>query len=110
MRAIEKAEALHPGLVPEPTLFYSRRIGLSGSRAVPIVAGARLSGKAGAWNIGALNIESDDLARTGTLPGALQTNFNVLRVRRDIFRRSTIGGMFTNRSLSASGSGSCRWG
>src|SRR6185369_15625461 len=29
-----------------PALFYSRRIGLSGSRAVPIVAGARLSGKA----------------------------------------------------------------
>jgi hypothetical protein len=78
---------------------------------VPIVAGARLSGKAGAWNIGALNIESDDLAPTGTLPGALQTNFNVLRVRRDIFRRSTIGGMFTNRSLSASGSGSNQaWG
>ena len=94
-----------------PALFYSRRIGLSGSRAVPIVAGARLSGKAGAWNIGALNIESDDLAPTGTLPGALQTNFNVLRVRRDIFRRSTIGGMFTNRSLSASGSGSNQaWG
>jgi hypothetical protein len=94
-----------------PALFYSRRIGLSGSRAVPIVAGARLSGKAGAWNIGALNIESDDLAPTGTLPGALQTNFNVLRVRRDIFRRGTIGGMFTNRSLSASGSGSNQaWG
>jgi len=94
-----------------PALFYSRRIGLSGSRAVPIVAGARLSGKAGAWNIGALNIESDDLAPTGTLPGALQTNFNVLRVRRDIFRRSTIGGLFTNRSLSASGSGSNQaWG
>jgi hypothetical protein len=94
-----------------PVLFYSRRIGLSGSRAVPIVAGARLSGKAGAWNIGALNIESDDLAPTGTLPGALQTNFNVLRVRRDIFRRGTIGGMFTNRSLSASGSGSNQaWG
>src|SRR5438093_2251520 len=94
-----------------PALFYSRRIGLSGSRAVPIVAGARLSGKAGAWNIGALNIESDDLAPTGTLPGALQTNFNVLRVRRDIFRRSTIGRMFANRSLSASGSGSNQaWG
>ena len=94
-----------------PALFYSRRIGLSGSRAVPIVAGARLSGKAGAWNIGALNIESDDLAPTGTVPGARQTNFNVLRVRRDIFRRGTIGGMFTNRSLSASGNGSNQaWG
>jgi hypothetical protein len=94
-----------------PALFYSRRIGLNGSRAVPIVAGARLSGKAGAWNIGALNIESDDLGLTGTLPRALQTTIHELRVRRDIFRRSTIGGMFTNRSLSASGSGSNQaWG
>ena len=90
-----------------PALFYSRRIGLSGSSAVPIVAGARLSGKAGAWNLGAVNIESDDLPAAG----ALQTNFNVLRVRRDILRRSTIGGMFTNRSVSASGSGSNQaWG
>src|SRR5436309_1775566 len=71
-----------------PAVFYSRRIGLSESRAVPIIAGARLSGKAGAWNIGALDIESDDLPSAG----ALQTNFNVLRVRRDILRRSTIGG------------------
>jgi hypothetical protein len=28
------------------------------------------------------------------------TNFTVLRVKRDILRRSTIGAMFTNRSES----------
>jgi hypothetical protein len=102
-----------PGVNPAPisgdapALFYSRRIGLNGSRAVPIVAGGRLSGKAGAWNVGALDIESDELLSAS----APQTNFNVLRVRRDILRRSTIGGIFTNRSVSASGSGSNHaWG
>ena len=29
------------------------------------------------------------------------TNFTVVRVKRDILRRSTIGAMFTNRSVSA---------
>jgi len=84
-----------------PAVFYSRRIGLNGARVVPIVAGGRLSGKAGAWNIGALNIQSDrDTA------GAVDTNFTVLRIRRDIMRRSTIGGIFTGRSASASRAGS----
>ena len=41
-------------------IFYSRRIGLSGGRPVPIVAGGRLTGKAGNWNIGALSITTDD--------------------------------------------------
>jgi hypothetical protein len=84
-----------------PAVFYSRRIGLNGARAVPIVAGGRLSGKAGAWNIGALNIQSDHDAA-----GAVDTNFTVLRIRRDIMRRSTIGGIFTGRSASASRVGS----
>ena len=33
------------------------------------------------------------------------TNFTVLRVKRDILRRSTIGGIFTNRSVSLLGDG-----
>jgi hypothetical protein len=90
-----------------PTLFYSRRIGLSNGRPIPIVAGGRLNGKAGAWNIGALNIESDD----DQTAKALQTNFTVLRLRRDVLRRSTIGAMFTSRSRAVSGIGSNQaWG
>ena len=79
-----------------PQLFYSRRIGLFGSRSVPIVGGGRLTGKVGSWSIGALNIESDD----DETVRAAQTNFTVLRLRRDVFRRSTVGAMFTNRSAS----------
>jgi hypothetical protein len=90
-----------------PALFYSRRIGLSGNRTVPIIGGGRVTGKAGAWNIGALSIEADADAAAQ----ARQTNFTVVRVRRDILRRSTLGGIFTSRSKTVSGVGSNEvWG
>ena len=85
-----------------PSIFYSRRIGLAGSRAVPVIAGARLSGKAGAWTIGGLTMQTDD----DEVSGAEQTNFSVLRVRRDILRRSTIGAIITERSVSTISTGS----
>ena len=34
------------------------------------------------------------------------TNFTVVRVKRDILRRSTVGAMFTNRSVSTVAAGS----
>ena len=84
-----------------PTLFFSRRIGLDQGRTVPIVAGGRLTGKAGDFSVGAINI------RTGDAPGAgaAATNFSVLRVKRDILRRSRVGALFTNRSVSLKGDG-----
>ena len=85
-----------------PTLFFSRRIGLQGGDVVPILAGGRLTGKIGAFDVGALNIQTGN----ELLSGAPTTNFTVLRVKRDILRRSTIGGIFTNRSVSLLGDGS----
>ncbi len=85
-----------------PTVFYSRRIGLQGSTAIPINAGARLSGRVGRYSIGGLNIGTDDI-------GSLRvpaTNFTVARVRRDVLRRSTVGVLFTNRSDSTVAAGS----
>ena len=85
-----------------PTLFYSRRIGLQYGTVVPIVGGGRVTGKIGAFDIGALNIQTDD----EVLAAAEETNFTVVRIRRDIFRRSSVGAMFTNRSVSLVGDGS----
>ena len=85
-----------------PTIFFSRRIGLEQGQAVPILAGARLTGKAGKFSLGALNIQTDDAPGVG----ARSTNFTVLRVKRDILRRSAIGAMFTGRSVSTVGPGS----
>ena len=85
-----------------PTLFYSRQIGLQNGTVVPIVGGGRVTGKIGAFDVGALNIQTDD----EVLADAQMTNFTVVRVKRDILRRSTIGGLFTNRSVSLVGDGS----
>ena len=79
-----------------PSLFYSRRIGLNGGRVIPIDVGGRLTGKVGSYGIGAMNIETRDDAVSRTP----RTNFSVLRLKRDILRRSTIGAIVTNRSQS----------
>jgi hypothetical protein len=85
-----------------PLLFYSRRIGLSEGREVPIIAGGRVSGRIGRYSLGLLNIETDDVP--GSETGA--TNFSVVRVKRDILRKSSVGAVLTGRSLSQTGAGS----
>ena len=84
-----------------PTLFFSRRIGLERGQTVPILAGGRLTGKAGKFSIGAVSIQTDDSTSASTVG----TNFTVLRVKRDILRRSRIGAIFTGRSVSTVGPG-----
>ena len=84
-----------------PAVFYSRRIGLSGARAIPIMAGGRLSGRVGNFTVGLLDIESDSV-EGAAIPS---TDFSVIRVKRDILRRSYVGALFTSRSVSQSGTG-----
>ncbi len=81
-----------------PILFFSRRIGLSQGQSVPVVAGGRVTGTVGKFGIGALNIETDDKISAG----AVATNFSVVRVKRDILRRSNIGVLATRRTPAAS--------
>jgi hypothetical protein len=76
-----------------PVMFFSRRIGLSGNQEVPILAGGRVTGRAGRNTVGLLNIETKASERAG----AAATNFSVVRVRRDILRRSAIGLIGTHR-------------
>ncbi len=84
-----------------PAMFYSRRIGLYRGRAVPIEAGARLTGRTGRYTLGLLNIQADD----EPVSGALATNFGVMRLKRDILRRSSVGVIYTRRSLDQTGTG-----
>jgi hypothetical protein len=79
-----------------PYLFFSRRIGLDQARVIPLNAGGRVTGKAGKFTFGALNVQTgdDDTARIRS------ANFTVLRAKRDILRRSSIGGMFTHRTAT----------
>jgi hypothetical protein len=85
-----------------PLLFFSRRIGLAGSRAVPIVAGGRLTGKVHRTTIGVLDVRSGEDAASASVG----TNFSVLRVKQDVGRRSSVGALFTDRSVSLTGPGS----
>ncbi len=85
------------GVRREADLVFTRRIGLSSSGGiVPLLAGARLSGRQGAYNVGIMNMQTDALDDFG-VPGE---NFTVARLRRDIFDRSNVGVLFTNRQNS----------
>ena len=77
-----------------PIMFYSRRIGLDNARQIPIRAGGRLTGRVGRFSLGLLDLQTgdEDVSKT---PAA---NFSVLRVKRDILRKSSIGMIFTGRS------------
>ena len=85
-----------------PVLFYSRRIGLHEGAEVPIYGGGRLTGRVGRFSVGALNVQTGDVPTAG----AQSTNFTVVRVKRDLFRRSSIGGIYTRRSVSTLSPGS----
>lgn len=91
---LENAGFFTVGNPGEIDLFFSRRIGIGpAGEAIPITAGGRLSGKAGRYNVGLLNMQTDNLG--DRLAGS---NFSVMRVSRDLPNRSTIGGMFINRA------------
>ena len=85
-----------------PYLFYTRRIGLNNGAVIPIDVGGRLTGKLGPYAVGLMNIGTASDAASGTDA----TNFTVLRLKRDVLRRSSVGVMATNRSLATLGLGS----
>ena len=77
------------------TLFHSRRIGLAGrGEPIPILGGARLTGRTGGVEVGLLNLQ------TQSSPGLPAENFSVLRARRSLFGTSDIGAIFVNRQAT----------
>ena len=89
-----------------PQLFYSRQIGLESGAEVPIIGGGRLTGKVGSFDVGVLNIQTQGPDGFFDIDGPKATNFSVVRLRRDIFSRSSVGALFGNRSQSVLGTGS----
>jgi len=86
-------------------LFYSRRIGIVDGHQQPISGGVKMIGKIGKYQVGILNmltektvIKDEDDDSLETFPA---TNFTVLRLKRELLKRSNVGIMFLNRqSLS----------
>jgi hypothetical protein len=85
-----------------PVLFYSRRIGLNQGRVVPLEVGGRLTGRAGRYTIGVIG------TRTGEeVASASPANtFTVVRLKRDILARSSVGLIATGRARAMGGVGS----
>lgn len=93
---LENAGQFSVGSPGEVDLFFSRRIGISDDGSlVPIIGGARLSGKVGQTNIGFLSMFTDDVSDAGIE----KNNFTVARVNHNVSgTRSSVGGIFINRS------------
>ena len=77
------------------TLFHSRRIGLTGTgEPIPILGGARLTGRAAGLEVGVLNLQT----RAGR--GLPAENFSVVRARRSVFGTSDVGAILINRQAT----------
>ncbi|MDA2933243.1 carbohydrate binding family 9 domain-containing protein [Acidobacteria bacterium AH-259-D05] len=76
-------------------LFFSRRIGLSPEGdVIPIIAGAKFTGRIGPYTLGVIDMQTESEL------GLKGSNFGVFRIKRDLFERSSVGAMFTNRQSS----------
>jgi len=74
--------------------FFSRRVGLYQGEKVPIIAGARLSGRLNEnWRIGVLNLQT---AEKESLDLSAQ-NYTLLATQRQVGANSYIAGIFVNR-------------
>ena len=95
---LENSELFRVGKDDELDLFFSRRIGVDEDTGslVPIRGGARVSGKAGGFNVGVLNMQTADNGPRSA------NNFTVLRASRELASRSGIGAMFVNRNATGS--------
>ncbi len=80
-------------------LFHSRQIGLSRQRRpVPIIGGGRITGNIQGLTVGLLNVQTEAF-----LPENLPaSNYGVLRVKRNVFSRSSVGAFLLNREVAGS--------
>lgn len=102
---LENAGYFTMGAPQSIELFFSRRIGIANDGSVvPISVGARLSGKAGSYNLGFLNMQTEDV------PGlAHANNYTVASVSREFPNRSSVGALFVNRLGTGDLAGDDNW-
>ena len=88
-------------------VFHSRQIGIARGDEISIIAGTKLTGRAGDWNIGLLNVQTaehefatdpDDPAAESNFEPS--TNWTVARIKRNVGARSSLGVILTNRQSS----------
>ncbi len=73
--------------------FFSRRIGLDqDGKAVDLLGGVKLSGRTGPYRVGLMSVQAQ---KREPVPGE---NFSVIRLKRDLFTKSSIGFIATRRT------------
>jgi hypothetical protein len=91
---LERSGFFNFGLGGKVQPFFSRRIGIVGGKEIPIMAGGKLSGKFKDYNIGILSVQAREKS------GEPRTNYSVLRLKKDILERSTVGLIAINKEPS----------
>jgi hypothetical protein len=84
---------------PGSSLFYSRRIGLNEGEQVPIYGGARITGMAGKWDIGFLDMQTHSVNQgEGEINALTSENFGIFRLRKQVINENSyVGGILTSR-------------
>ncbi len=79
--------------------FFSRRIGLyeDESIEIPIRWGAKVTGRIGPYNIGFLNVQTDEVSMLEP------KNLTALRISRNLWEQSHVGLIFTNGNPTSPG-------
>jgi len=91
----------------ENQAFFTRRIGLTEEGApVSIDYGAKMTGKIGHYNVGFLQVQTRELGESLSPFAIPRQQFTVLRLKRDVLKRSYVGGIFVNRQGATSLGGS----
>lgn len=76
--------------------FFSRQIGLNNGNIIPIIGGARLSGKPNKkWRVGLMDIQTADATINNVK--VFSQNYSVVAAQRNIFKRSNIAAILVNR-------------
>ncbi|MGD2152340.1 MAG: DUF5916 domain-containing protein [Gemmatimonadales bacterium] len=89
----------------EGRLFHSRRIGLTGEgKPLTILAGARMTGRIGSWDIGVMNMQ----VRSGW--GLAGENDGVLRLRRNVLNAASAVGMLVTSRVTTEGMADLSYG
>ena len=107
---LENASVFQFGNPQQIDYFFSRRIGLSpGGTPIGIRGGGRVTGKVGTWNVGVMDIQTEEETdrRTGRLI-APANNFAMARLQREV-GRSNFGAIFVNRSATTDAGSGTAW-
>lgn len=101
---LEKSDVFDFDLLEGNKLFYSRRIGLYKGSPVPILGGARMTGRAGKWDIGILDMQTASYADLSS------ENFGVLRTKRSILNQNSYAGAMLTSRVGTDGSYNMAYG